>query len=220
VKFSAISSDPYPVKVLCRVLRVSRSGYYAWKKRRESRRQGENRRLVEAIYRIHHAVKQRYGSPRIYRELLAQGYVCGVHRVARLMRQEGLLAKRTIRFRSLTKAGTRGWAAPNVSDRHFTVSKPNTVWATDISYIPTGEGHLYLPNEKQTCLINCPPNRGNSKPDLRNYRGRIGIPACPTVVTVIVRHYIFSLVVAVRPQAIPDRVVGRTQEPTSFLLCR
>jgi putative transposase len=61
------------------------------------------------------------------------------------MRQEGLLAKRTIRFRSLTKAGIRGWAAPNVLDRHFTVSKPNTVWATDISYIPTGEGHLYLP---------------------------------------------------------------------------
>jgi len=144
VKFSAISSDPYPVKVLCRVLRVSRSGYYAWRRRRESRRQGENRRLIEAIYRIHHAVKQRYGSPRIHRELLAQGYVCGVHRVARLMRQEGLLAKRIIRFRSLTKAGTRGWAAPNVLDRHFTVSKPNTVWATDISYIPTGEGHLYL----------------------------------------------------------------------------
>jgi putative transposase len=144
VKFSAIGSDPYPVKVLCRVLRVSRSGYYAWRKRRESRRPGENRRLVEAIYRIHHAVKQRYGSPRIHRELLAQGYVCGVHRVARLMRQEGLLAKRTIRFRSLTKAGTCGWAAPNVLDRHFTISKPNTVWATDISYIPTGEGHLYL----------------------------------------------------------------------------
>jgi len=144
VKFLAISSEPYPVKVLCRVLRVSRSGYYAWRKRRESRRQGENRRLVEAIYRIHDAVKQRYGSPRIHRELLAQGYVCGVHRVARLMRQEGLLAKRTVRFRSLTKAGTRGWTAPNVLDRHFTVSKPNTVWATDISYIPTGEGHLYL----------------------------------------------------------------------------
>ena len=144
MKFLAISSEPYPVKVLCRVLRVSRSGYYAWRKRRESRRQGENRRLVEAIYRIHDAVKQRYGSPRIHRELLAQGYVCGVHRVARLMRQEGLLAKRTVRFRSLTKAGTRGWTAPNVLDRHFTVSKPNTVWATDISYIPTGEGHLYL----------------------------------------------------------------------------
>jgi len=60
------------------------------------------------------------------------------------MRRAGLLAKMTVRFRSLTRAGSRGWAAPHILNCHFVVAQPNTVWAADISYIPTGEGHLYL----------------------------------------------------------------------------
>ena len=134
----------YPVGALCRVLQVSRSGYYAWRLRPESRRQGENETLLSVIRGIHQAVKERYGSPRMHRELLASGYRCGLNRVARLMRYAGLLAKMTVRFRCLTKAGSRGWAAPNLLNRQFRVARPNQVWAADITYIPTGEGHLYL----------------------------------------------------------------------------
>lgn len=134
----------YPVETLCRVLAVSRSGYYDWRQRCPSRREHENQVLVTAMRSIHQAVRQRYGSPRMHRELLAQGYSCGLNRVARLMHAAGLLAKMTIRFRSLTKAGSRGWAAPHRLNRNFDVGQANTVWAADISYIPTGEGHLYL----------------------------------------------------------------------------
>jgi putative transposase len=134
----------YPVDALCRVLQVSRSGYYAWHRRPVSRRDEDNQVLLSAIRGIHDAVKQRYGSPRMHRELLAEGYRCGLNRVARLMHSAGLLAKMTVRFRSLTKASSRGWAAPHLLNRAFAVAKPNTVWAADISYIPTGEGHLYL----------------------------------------------------------------------------
>lgn len=146
MRYQAIQdqSREYPIDSLCRVLRVSRSGYYDWLRRQPSRRQRENQALSTAIHRIHQAVRQRYGSPRIHRELLAQGYSCGLNRVARLMHREGLLSRMTVRFRSLTKAGSRGWAAPHLLNRHFDVALPNTVWATDISYIPTGEGHLYL----------------------------------------------------------------------------
>ena len=134
----------YPVEALCRALAVSRSGYYAWRLRQPSRRQSENQVLLTAIRRIHQAVKQRYGSPRVHRELLAEGYRCGLNRVARLMQRAGVLAKMTVRFRSLTRAGSRGWAAPHLLNRAFAVAEPNTVWAADISYIPSGEGHLYL----------------------------------------------------------------------------
>jgi putative transposase len=146
MRYAAIEHQrrQYPVAALCRVLQVSRSGYYSWRLHLRSRRQGENEALLVAIHRIHQAVKERYGSPRMYRELLATGYRCGLNRVARLMRQAGLLAKRTVRFRSLTRAGSRGWAAPHLLNRQFQVAQPNRVWAADISYIPTGEGHLYL----------------------------------------------------------------------------
>jgi transposase InsO family protein len=93
---------------------------------------------------IHRTIDRSYGSPRIHAELLSQGYVCGLNRVARLMHLEGLIARTAVRFRSLTKAGRREPAAPNVLDRQFDVTEPNRVWASDITYIPTGEGHLYL----------------------------------------------------------------------------
>lgn len=146
MRYEAIAAqcEVYPVAALCRVLGVSRSGYYAWRSRPTSCRQRENEVLLRAIFRIHAAVRERYGSPRIYRELLAEGYRCGLHRVARLMQQAGILARRTIRFRTLTKSSSRGWSEPNLLNRGFAVSRPNIVWAADISYIPTGEGHLYL----------------------------------------------------------------------------
>jgi len=146
MRYQAIrqQSEIHPVRPLCRLLGVSASGYYAWRRRPVSRRAEENKRLVTAIHQIHAAVKDIYGSPRMHAELCAQGFVCGRHRVARLMRQHGLMARMTVRFRRLTKAGKREKAADNLLNRQFQVAAPNHVWASDITYVPTAEGHVYL----------------------------------------------------------------------------
>lgn len=100
--------------------------------------------MVEEIKRIEATVGQTYGSPRMHAELHARGYSCSLNRVARLMRKHEIIAKMTVRFRRLTKAGKRKPAAANVLDRQFAVGRPNRVWASDITYIKTAEGHLYL----------------------------------------------------------------------------
>lgn len=140
----AEQASEYPVRSLCRVLGVSISGYYAWRDRPASLRSQENERLVRAMREIHQVIDPAYGSPRMHAELTADGFVCGRHRVARLMRQHDLVARTTVRFRRLTKAGKREPAAANILDRQFTVTAPNRVWASDITYIMTGQGHLYL----------------------------------------------------------------------------
>jgi putative transposase len=146
VKYAAMAEQAsvYPVSVLCRLLGVSASGYYAWRDRPVSVRTQENERLVTAIDEIHRTVDPAYGSPRMHSELTAKGFVCGRHRVARLMRKHNVVARTIARFRCLTKAGTREPAAPNILDRQFVVPAPNLVWASDITYIPTAQGHLYL----------------------------------------------------------------------------
>ena len=130
--------------MLCWILGVSTSGYYRWRNRSESRRSRENRVLVDEMLKIHNEVNRTYGSPRMHEELLARGYSCSRNRVARLMRKNDIIAKMTIRFRRLTKAGKRKPAAENILDRKFDVCLPNRVWASDITYIKTAEGHLYL----------------------------------------------------------------------------
>jgi len=129
---------------MCWLLGVSASGYYSWLKRPESKRSQENRCLVKAMLEIHEMVRQTYGSPRMQVELCARGYFCGRNRVARLMKENAIITKMTVRFRRLTKAGKRKPAALNILDRKFRVAIPNRVWASDITYIPTAEGHLYL----------------------------------------------------------------------------
>jgi putative transposase len=129
---------------VCWLLGVSASGYYRWLGRSESRRSRENLELVEEMRKIHELTDRTYGSPRMHQELCARGYCCGRHRVARLMRKHEIIAKMTVRFRRLTKAGKRKPAAGNILDRKFQVSLPNRVWASDITYIKTAEGHLYL----------------------------------------------------------------------------
>lgn len=146
MRYEAIEqhSRHYPNRLLCRVLGVSSSGYYVWRNRPVSHQSLENERLLSAMRSIHRTIDRSYGSPRMHVELLSQGYVCGLNRVVRLMRRDGLIARTTVRFRSLTKAGKREPAAPNVLNRQFDIPEPNRVWASDITYIPTGEGHLYL----------------------------------------------------------------------------
>jgi len=99
---------------------------------------------LSRIKEIHGSVRETYGSPRMKAELCARGYPCGRHRVARIMRENGIMAKMTIRFKRLTKAGKKQPPAANLLDRKFEVVTPNRVWASDITYIPTAEGFLYL----------------------------------------------------------------------------
>jgi putative transposase len=128
---------------MCRVLRVHRSGYYAWLKKPLSDRAVEDRRLLALIKASHAAADSVYGSPRIFKDLREAGEICGLHRVARVMRQNGVRGV-TVRKRPRYKAGAPSQLAPNRLERQFTVDAPDRVWATDITYIRTWEGWLYL----------------------------------------------------------------------------
>ena len=134
----------HTVRTLCRLLGVSRSGYYAWGTRPESERVGEDRALLTRIEAIHRESREAYGAVKTWRSLRAQGVPCGRHRVARLRRQAGIEAKRKRRFRVTTQSRHRLPVAPNVLDRRFAVAQPNRVWVGDITFIPTRAGWLYL----------------------------------------------------------------------------
>jgi putative transposase len=129
---------------MCRVLRVSRSGYYAWQRRPVSRRKKADDVLVTEIGRVFKQSRRTYGSPRITDELNDSGIACGRHRVARLMRQKGIRAKTVLKFRVTTDSRHALPVAENLLARQFTVSRPNAVWVSDITYIWTLEGWLYL----------------------------------------------------------------------------
>ena len=135
----------YPVRVMCSVLGVSPAGYYAWRSRPESRQSAANRNLVDDIKRVHRDVCGRYGSPRIHVELKAQGRGAGRGRIERLMRRHGIRAimARPRRVRT-TDSRHDLPIAPNLLNRDFTAAAPNRIWLTDITYIETGQGWLYL----------------------------------------------------------------------------
>ena len=134
----------YPVRVMCRVLEVTEQGYYAWRSRPESRRLRQNRELMDQVAVVFGEHRQRYGSPRVHKELVAQGRCCGRHRVARLMRQNGLRAKAARKFKVTTDSSHGKAPAANVLSREFTPPAPNRVWAGDITYLWTAEGWMYL----------------------------------------------------------------------------
>ena len=135
----------YPVAVLCRVLGVSRAGYYAWRTRPPSdtaRRRGDLTATIRAIHAEPHLGT--YGSPRMARELKARGITCGVNTVAKVMNGAGIRAKATRRVVCTTDSRHRLPVSENVLDREFTASKPNEKWVMDLTYIPTHEGWLFL----------------------------------------------------------------------------
>jgi putative transposase len=134
----------FRVWLMCRVLGVSRSGYYAWLVRPESERSCRNRTLLSEIRMVYHRSRRTYGSPRVTEELRASGLWCGEHRVARLMRRHGIKAKTVRKFRVTTNSKHAFPVAPNLLARQFTVSRPNAVWVSDITYTWTTEGWLYL----------------------------------------------------------------------------
>lgn len=134
----------YPIRLMCRALAVSPAGYYAWRARPESVRGAVNRALVAKIRVIHRESRETYGSPSIWDALLKQGHCVGEHRIARLMRQEGIRAKTVKKWRATTQSNHRLPVALNTLNRQFTVTQPNRVWAGDITYVWTTEGWLYL----------------------------------------------------------------------------
>ena len=134
----------YPIRLLCRCLAVSRSGYYAWRRRAPSARVQQDARLRVEIAASHSASRRTYGSPRILRDLREEGHRISRKRVARLMRELGLEGRRKRRFRATTDSQHRFPVAPNVLMRDFDVDAPNTAWVTDITYLATLEGWLYL----------------------------------------------------------------------------
>ena len=132
----------FEIKECCEALRVSRSGYYRWGRAEPSRREKENAQLVEQIREVFEANKSRYGSPRVTRELRQRGLKCGQNRIARLMRENKLAACAKKAFRPRTTLPGDG-ASPNLI-KGMEPSRVNQVWVSDITYIATLEGWLYL----------------------------------------------------------------------------
>lgn len=134
----------YTVEEMCQVIGVSRSGYYAWEKRKPSQRKLENRYLSAKIEKIYAIGRQTYGLFTILKKLIADGFKCGKNRVYRLMRKLGISAKNKKKFKVTTNSKHDLPISENIINRDFTAEQPNTKWVGDITYIGTNEGWLYL----------------------------------------------------------------------------
>lgn len=134
----------FRVEKMCLVLGVSRSGYYGWRKRGVSKREQSNRWLLVKIKESHKGSHETYGSPRITVDLRAKGAICNKKRVARLMKVNGIAAKTKRRFKITTNSKHNHLAAPNLVNQEFVAEKPNQLWTSDITYLWTIEGWLYL----------------------------------------------------------------------------
>lgn len=135
----------WPVNLMCRVLQVSRSGYYAWTRRPPSERAERRATLTQKIRQVHEDSRHNYGSPRVHLELVEQGERVNVKTVAKLMRENHIKSRIKRRFNVKTTDSTHGYAiAPNRLERNFTFDQPNRAWVADITYVPTLEGWLYL----------------------------------------------------------------------------
>jgi transposase InsO family protein len=143
-RFISDHAARYPVTLLCHTLEVTRSGYYSWRRQPVSARAKDDQGLVEEIRKSYKKSKRSYGSPRIYRDLREQGKTCGKHRIARLMRTNGIIAKHRRKFRATTDSRHDLPVATNLLDRQFMPTEPNQAWVSDITYVPTSEGWLYL----------------------------------------------------------------------------
>src|SRR5215210_5664775 len=127
---------------MCRAFEVSPAGYYAWRARKPSARAKENERLVEQIKAAHAASRGIYGSPKIYRKLRQEGEVVNHKRVARLMKEQGIKAKKVKKAKRTTDSRHSLPVAENVQGRDFTATRPDEVWTSDITYVWTAEGWL------------------------------------------------------------------------------
>jgi len=142
--FIDIEKKVYPLTLLCKVMRVSRSGFYSWKNREKSPRQQERERLIPKVKKIHRLSKESYGARRISEDLEAQGESCGRTKAGTLMKLAGVAAKQNKKFKVTTDSKHDMPVAPNLLERNFEVSEPDRVYCADITYIWTAEGWLYL----------------------------------------------------------------------------
>lgn len=126
------------------MLEVSRSGYYKWLKRGVTPRQEEQAKLLQRILEIHEASRENYGCPRVYEQLRSEGWTANYKVVEKLMQQNEIQARRQRKFKATTDSKHNLPIAPNVLDREFTVEEPDEVWVSDITYISTAQGWLYL----------------------------------------------------------------------------
>lgn len=134
----------FPVRVMCRVLGVSPSGYYDWRDRAPSARAVADAALIERIKTHHQASRCTYGSPRIHADLVEEGYRVSRKRVARLMRLAGLEGVSRRRWCRTTRRDKTAQPVPDLVDRNFVAEGPDRLWVADITYIPTWSGFLYL----------------------------------------------------------------------------
>jgi transposase InsO family protein len=136
--------DVWPVRLMCETLDVSTQGFYAWRSRPKSEQEQRRGALLVEIRAVHAEVKERYGSPRIHAELQANGVPCCVNTVAKLMHDNDIRAKTARKFRNTTDSNHALPVADNLLSREFEAQGPNERWVTDITYIWTREGWLYL----------------------------------------------------------------------------
>ena len=134
----------FPIAVMCDVLQVSRSGYYAWRDRPPSARDREDAELAEAIRDSHEASDGVYGVLRIHEDLKDEGFRVGKKRVARLMREHGIVGVSRRRGPKTTTRKAGDPQRPDLVQREFVADRPNALWVADITYVPTGSGFLYL----------------------------------------------------------------------------
>jgi putative transposase len=146
VRFEFIEAEKanFPIAVMCRLLEVSRSGFYASRRRPASARTKDTARLEVAVAVAHSTSRKTYGSPRVHAEVRAAGWAVGRKRIAAIMRRKGLVGRARRSFRRTTEVDPSLAIAPNVLDRGFTTPAPDQAWATDITYVRTWEGWLYL----------------------------------------------------------------------------
>ena len=134
----------WAVSLMAEILQVSVSGFYDWLKRPQSKRTREDETLTEEVVKFHCGSRCTYGSPRIYRDLKSAGYRVGRKRVARLMKAAGLSGKTKRKCKTTTDSNHQRPKAENLIKQNFSVAAPDTLWASDITYIATAEGWLYL----------------------------------------------------------------------------
>src|SRR5262249_18512424 len=146
VRFRCIEAEKanFPIGMMCRLMEVTRSGFYAWRKRPESEWARTEKRLTVEVRSIFEASHRRYGSPRIHREFRARRQTVGRHRVARLLKLQGLQARKRRRFVTTTASEHALPVATNLLQRRFEATGPNTVWAGDVTFISTEQGWAYL----------------------------------------------------------------------------
>ncbi len=141
----------YPIPTLCRTLNVSVSGYYTWSTRKPSKRTLQDARLEVEIQAAHKRTRGTYGLKRLKEDLQEHGVNAGIYRIRKLRRKLGIRCKQVKKFRATTDSDHKLPVADNLLEQRFEATTPNQAWVTDITYIPTEEGWLYLAGHKDIC---------------------------------------------------------------------